>query len=367
MTIRKTLLWTGAAALAAGTASAQDLTFVSWGGAYQASQQKAYVEPYLADHPELSITWDESSAEAVAKLRAMEEAGNITWDLVDVTAASAIRACDEGLAMEVDHDELLAPAPDGTDASDDFGDLIVSDCFIPQIVYSTTLAYRNDVADWGGKEPEDVCALFDLENFPGQRTLEKRPLNNLEWALIADGVEPDSVYAELETRDGVDRAFRMLDRIKPVLSWWRTGSEAVQLLESGKVAMSSVYSGRVHATADAQTPLKIVWDHQVWYLDVWSIPMNGENIDTAREFIRFATSTRSLANQAGYIPYGPARRSSMALLAPEVRRRLPTAEENFRTAFESDDRWWSENIDRLNHEFRQWLKREVMVPERLRR
>jgi putative spermidine/putrescine transport system substrate-binding protein len=38
--------------------------------------------------------------EAVAKLRAMNEAGNITWDLVDVVAADAIRLCDEGLAME---------------------------------------------------------------------------------------------------------------------------------------------------------------------------------------------------------------------------------------------------------------------------
>jgi putative spermidine/putrescine transport system substrate-binding protein len=56
------------------------------------------------------VIWDESSAEAVAKLRAMNEAGNITWDLVDVVAADAIRLCDEGLAMEYRSDELLAAA-----------------------------------------------------------------------------------------------------------------------------------------------------------------------------------------------------------------------------------------------------------------
>ncbi len=64
----------------------------------------------------VSIIWDESSAEAVAKLRAMNEAGNITWDLVDVEAADAIRLCDEGLAMEIDHDEMLAPGDDGSSA-----------------------------------------------------------------------------------------------------------------------------------------------------------------------------------------------------------------------------------------------------------
>ena len=36
----------GAVALAAGSALAADLTVVSWGGAYTASQQKAYGEPW---------------------------------------------------------------------------------------------------------------------------------------------------------------------------------------------------------------------------------------------------------------------------------------------------------------------------------
>src|SRR5690606_41483111 len=133
-----------------GTASAIDLTFVSWGGAYQNSQLKAYVEPYVAEHPDVNVVWDESSGEAVAKLRAMNEAGNLTWDLVDVTVADAMRLCDEGLAMEIDYDTMLAPAPDGTPASEDFGDFLLSDCFIPQIVYSITFGYRNDVAEWNG-------------------------------------------------------------------------------------------------------------------------------------------------------------------------------------------------------------------------
>ena len=87
---------------------ANDMTLVSWGGAYQASQTKAYAEPYMEMFPEVSVAWDESSAEAVAKLRAMNEAGNVTWDLVDVVASDAIRLCDEGLAMEIDPDEDLS-------------------------------------------------------------------------------------------------------------------------------------------------------------------------------------------------------------------------------------------------------------------
>ena len=54
----------------------------------------SYSDPYTAANPDITIIWDESSAEAVAKLRAMNEAGNITWDLVDVEGADSIRLCD---------------------------------------------------------------------------------------------------------------------------------------------------------------------------------------------------------------------------------------------------------------------------------
>ena len=59
----------------------------------------------------VTIINDDSSAEAVAKLRAMNEAGNVTWDVVDVVAADAIRLCDEGLAMEIDPDTNAGCCP----------------------------------------------------------------------------------------------------------------------------------------------------------------------------------------------------------------------------------------------------------------
>ena len=170
MKLRSTVLAVSAVALVAGPVLAADMademTIVSWGGAYSNSQNKAYHEPYSANTG-VTIINDESSAEAVAKLRAMNEAGNVTWDVVDVVAADAMRLCDEGLAMEIDADTQLAAAPDGTSATEDFGDLLVSDCFIPQIVYSTTFGYRTDLV--GDTPPTTVCDVFDLEAYPGKK------------------------------------------------------------------------------------------------------------------------------------------------------------------------------------------------------
>jgi spermidine/putrescine-binding protein len=151
-----------------------ELVIVSWGGAYEASQEKAYYQPYMKACPNVSIVQESASNEAVAKLRAQAEAGNVTWDVVDTLISDAIRLCDEGLVLEIDHDEWLAPAPDGTPASEDMADSMQSDCFIPNIVYSTLLGYRTNVPEWEGKEPEDVCALFDLENFRMGALLRRR-------------------------------------------------------------------------------------------------------------------------------------------------------------------------------------------------
>ena len=128
----------------ASQAMAVELVVVSWGGAYTASQQKAYHDPYMKLNPDIKIVNDDSAGSAVAKIRAMNQAGNVTWDLVDAVASDTMTLCDEGLIEVINHDRDLAPAPDGTSASKDFGDFIVSECFIPQIVYSTTFGYRKD-------------------------------------------------------------------------------------------------------------------------------------------------------------------------------------------------------------------------------
>ncbi|MGI9437280.1 MAG: extracellular solute-binding protein, partial [Geminicoccaceae bacterium] len=78
-----------------------EMVVVSWGGAYSASQQGAYHDPYMAENPDIKIINDDSANEAVAKLRAMNEVGNVTWDLVDAVASDAILLCDEGLAEPI--------------------------------------------------------------------------------------------------------------------------------------------------------------------------------------------------------------------------------------------------------------------------
>lgn len=362
MKLTAKLLAASALTAMAGAASAQELTFVSWGGAYQKSQLNAYVEPYIASNPGISVVWDESSAEAVAKLRAMNEAGNITWDLVDVEAADAIRLCDEGLAMEIDFDTMLAAAPDGTSATDDFGDSIVSDCFIPQIVFSTTVGYRTDMV--GATPPTDICALFDLETYPGKRALNKRPIANVEWALLCDGVPKDEIYDVLATEEGQTRALAKLDTIKDQTIWWSAGAETPQLLADGEVVMGSTYNGRLFAAiAEQGQPIGMLWDAQMMDFDGWIIPkgLPEDRLARVKDFLFFATDTQRLADQAAYISYGPARASSAPLVGTHatlgiaMAPHMPTDPANATNVFVTQYEFWADYRDDIDAKFQAWL------------
>ncbi|TCO71920.1 extracellular solute-binding protein [Rhodovulum euryhalinum] len=373
MTMKQLLSATALAALPAGALFAQDLppcencadsiTAVSWGGAYQTSQIKAYAEPYTA-LTGTTFTWDESSNEAVAKLRAQSEAGNITWDLVDVEGPDSQRLCDEGLAMEVDHDEILAAGDDGSAPTDDFSDSVINDCFIPQIVFSTTFGYRTDVSAWNGNEPDNLCALFDLETFPGKRSLEKRPKKNIEWALLCDGVAKDELYDVLSTPEGLERALAKLDTIKSETIWWSAGAETPQRLADGEVVMGSTYNGRLFSLIVEQNqPVKMLWDWQVFDFDGWVIPADlpEDRLNRVLHFLHFATDTQRLADQAKYISYGPARASSQPLVSThadlgiEMAPHMPTNPENQKNYLVNNIEWWADNQDDVEARFQAWL------------
>ena len=362
----KTILTSAALSLVAGSAfadghMASEMTIVSWGGAYSKSQLNAYHNPY-SEMTGVTILNDDSSSTAVAKLRAMNEAGNITWDVVDVEAAPAMQLCDEGLAMVIDPDTMLAAAPDGTPASEDFGDMLVSECFIPQIVYLTTFGYRTDLV--GDTPPTSVCDVFNTDAYPGKRSLFSVPINTMEWALLCDGVAKSDIYDTLETEEGQDRALAKLDTIKDDVIWVSAGSDTPQLLADGEVIMGATYNGRLFSLIEEQKqPVAMIWDGQVMDLDGWIIPtgLSPERQARALDYIMFATDTQRLADQAKWISYGPARKSSAPLvgkhadLGIDMAPHMPTAPENLSRAFLMNYDFWADYRDDLDAKFQAWL------------
>jgi putative spermidine/putrescine transport system substrate-binding protein len=127
--------------------------------------------------------------------------------------------------------------------------------------------------------------------------------------------------------------------------------------------MTTAYNGRIF---DAQIgegkPFKIIWDGQLQELDVLGIVKGTKNLDAALQFIAFATDTQRLADQAQYIAYGPARRSSLPLVGtyhtkPEVdmKAHMPNAPANAANALQIDFLWWADHQEELSQRWNAWL------------
>lgn len=349
-----------AAFLGATSVSAQDaITVVSWGGAYANSQIKAYHEPFAQQFGIKVNSVDYNGG--LAEIKAQVEANNVSWDVVDVELSDAVKGCDEGLLEPIDK-SILAPAPDGSPAEKDFLPGTLTECAVTTIIWSTVFAY--DDSRIGDKKPTKIADFFDTKTWPGKRGIRKNPKTTLEMALMADGVPTDQVYATLETPEGVDRAFAKLDTIKKDIIWWDAGAQPPQLLADGEVVMTNAYNGRIfNAAVTEKKAFVIVWDGQIWDLDMWAMPKGGKNQEAALKFIAFSTDTQRLADQAKWIAYGPARKSSIPLLGKhaeagvDMAPHMPTAPENFKNALQTGYEFWADNQDSLNERFNAWLAR----------
>ena len=345
------------AAAAASTDPYRAITVVSWGGPYERSQRKAYFEPFTkATGIRIDVERYDGGLE---ELRRQVNGGDVDWDLVDMTMADNRAACRQGLLEPIEHTRLH-PAPDGTPASGDFIDGALTECGVAQIVYAMVAAYNRDA--FPGERPARIADIFDLRRFPGTRALQRSPEANLEWALRSYGVPRQDLYQLLSTDRGLRLAFERLDRIRDHVVWWTSTEQPVEMLISGEAVIASEYNGRLFEAAAIQGhPIEIIWDGQVYELGTWGIPRGTRRLDDVHEFIRFATGTHPLAEQARYIAYGPARRSSMKLVSThaetgvDMRPHLPTDPVNFRTAILKDTEWYASLYDRIKARFDAWL------------
>ncbi|MBM2715025.1 polyamine ABC transporter substrate-binding protein [Mesorhizobium caraganae] len=325
------------------SASAKELTAVSYGGSYQMSQRKAYFEPF-ARATNTKVTEDEWTGE-ISKISAMVQSNQVTWDVVDVDSYSMQQGCDDGVLEKIDYSKLQGKQI--------FEGGIAFECGVPSVILATVVAYNANKLKDG---PTTINDFFDLKKYPGKRGMWRRPVANLEFALIADGVPVDQVYKMLGTKEGLDRAFAKLDTIKNDIVWWEAGGQPPQLLASGEVVMSTAWNGRIYsANKDEGANLKIVWDGQVQDWDIWAIPKGAPNLETAYEFIKFASQPENQAEQTKYTSYAPAVAAAKDKVDPAALENLPTAPQNSKRVLKTDAQFWADNNDAVRKRFDTWL------------
>jgi putative spermidine/putrescine transport system substrate-binding protein len=217
-------------------------------------------------------------------------------------------------------------------------------------VWSNNLAYRTDKFPKGAG-PANWSDYWNVKKFPGRRGLYRDGNGTLEAALMADGVPANKLYPL-----DVDRAFRMLDKIKPYVNvWWTSGAQNTEILQSGEVAMSDTWGSRAYAAIQSGAPIRLVWSQGLYSMDGWSIPAGSPRADLARKFIRFCTRPEQQAIFSNQIVNAPTNRKAFQFISPERARLLATSPENIRGMVPSNQVWWADNRDKVLERLQDWL------------
>ncbi len=283
----------------------------------------------LADLP-----WDGASLDAFKKAPV---------DLVLLPGDALAAACRSQALVKLDWGVL---------GRDRYMQEAVTDCGAGAYLSATALAWDRDklpaAPTWSD--------FWDVARHPGGRGLQHTARGNLEIALLADGVSPGDVYRTLRSNDGLDRAFRKLDQLKPYIIWWDRPDQPAQMLAAGRVLLSSAPTGPLLQSADAtHRAYGLQWAGSLVALHFWAVPQNAPHPDVAAAALLIVGDIARQAMFARATGLGPTIKGADALLPPATRAGNPSTPANAQGGLAMDEGFWAENGDRLQARFAAWL------------
>lgn len=349
---RRELLKAGAALTVApafmiGSArAAQQVIVRSPGGALEEAFKAEACEPFTkATGIEVVMV-----PSTIAKMLAMFGTGNIELDVLDIELVALLSLMKQDVLANIEYDKWKH-----TDAST-IDPMVRKPTYTGNYFFSSGIAY-NTQSFAPGTHPQSWKELWDLQRFPGARTLPSMQsgMVALEFALLADGVPMDKLYPI-----DVDRAFRSLDKLRPsIRKYWDTGAASVQMLTEKEAAVGAFYSGRIQTAKDAGAPVAVEWNEQMLQAQVFAIPKAAKNVANAQKFIDFVLQPKIQAAYFSRYNYGPANLAAIKLMTPEVISKLPNSPEHMTKAFHLDAAWWDANRNAISSRWSRWLLRKA--------
>jgi putative spermidine/putrescine transport system substrate-binding protein len=337
---RREVLVAGSAVLAApavivpGRAlGAESIVFVSYGGSTQAAQQKAIITPF---EKETGIKVISASGPDLAKLKAQVTTGNIEWDVMNFIGSQAISAANHGFFEKLDYSVI--------DASDMF--LKHYEATIPWYVYGGGIGYDPKRTP---KPPRDWKQFWDVKAFPGRRGLRNRPDENLEMALMADGVSAKHIYPI-----DMDRAFKSLDRIKPHIAKWIPATpQTISLIQNNEVDFDFTYSGRVESAKKQGISVEFVYHAEIVSPTFMGVVKGTRHKAAAMKLVSYFLRPDLQAAFCNIMGYAPVKRAAMKLLTSETMAQQPHLDDP--STCITDVTWWAEHAPEADRRFSEWL------------
>ncbi len=331
-----------ALALGAAPAAARDLTIVAGGGQLQDHMRATLFQSFTAETG-ISVT-DAAYDYNVGPIRAMVQARNVTWDVVLVEAPDLIRGCEDGVFERMDWSVVNRGkfSPGGT-----------TNCGAGAIGWGVAVFWDRNRHATG---PSTFAEFWDVQRFPGRRTLRRGARMTLEIALMADGVPRADVYRVLATPEGQRRAFAALDRIRPHLHFWTGGQQPIELVNAGEVAYAVGFVGRTANAIRSGAPYELRWPTLLYAFDYWAVVSGTPHRANAMRLIEHITNAGPLRSLAARWPINPV--NAEVGNDPAIRAANPLMMTNHQAeGLQIETEFWLDHGPELEQRFAAWLNR----------
>jgi len=323
-----------------GGKSSKTLVVRNSGGTYGDANQKAVYDPFTK---ETGIQVKVVNIE-YAQMLAQNKQGRPQFDVIDDSMADFVLFKKEGATETLDYDRLKNFKNAGIAKS------LVTSNAVGKNYWASVMAYRTDA--FGRKKPSSWADFWDTKAFPGSRALQAldADLPELEFALLADGVDPDKLYPL-----DVDRAFKSLDAIKShVKKFWDTGALPGVLLGRNEVVASSVWHGRLDALIKQGAPLAYQWNGARRQSNGLAISKGASNLDAAYQLIDFSLRPEVQAHYAELYPMAPTVPAAYKKLSATTAANLAGSAAHLESGFDLDVEWWIKNQDVVSKRWQEW-------------
>lgn len=329
----------------AAAAEQKPVTTLGWGGAWQTAMESAFFKPWTA---KTGIPIRYIAPYDFNKVRAMDMAKQQQIDVIEAGSIDSPRLIRFGMNAPLDWKVIdrSALSPDQLKYKNAIG----------AITLSTVMVYNKK--KWPGEDhPNSWADFWDIQRYPGPRSLQRRCLTTLEAALMADGVPADP--AKMYPLD-VDRAFKKLDQIKPhIKTWWSSGTEPQQFMQDEEVDLCMVWNGRASdSIVNHGAHYEIVWNQALYNGDVeaWFLLRNCPNPEGGMKLLDFVGRAEPQAAFARALFYGPTNLKAYDLIDEKLARQLPSYPANVKVSLLMDYDWWVDHYDALTMRFENWIQ-----------
>jgi len=311
------------------------LTVTCWGGAYRTGVESVFAQPFTKETGIAVRLVDNAD---LARMKAQVVSKRVEWDVFDSVGPQITAGTSDGLWEDidkkiVDRSDLIAPGGEN---------------FMGTYLFAGGIAFDPKRFP-EGKHPVTFKDFWDEKGFPGRRCLRPRISETLEMALLADGVTPKDLYPL-----DVERGFKALDRIKPLVKKWaETTPQTITLLTSNEVDFSYSYISRVRPAQIAGSSVAISTAQTLNSLEYLAVPKGSPNREAAMRYLAFCIRPDRQAAFAEALFFSPNSRKGFDASTPGARAYMPDMKNPANALV--DDMWWADRYSALQKRFTEWL------------